>query len=259
MPPRRPQAPAGCNQPLQPDAPAAIGHDLRQSLQAATVQAHALALQAQQQGLADWVGLGQGMAQSLQHCGHLLEAVLAALPDSGHTPRHAPAQLAPDWQAIDLAGLLAAAQQAWQPVATQRGLWLRLQAPPDAGSTVQVVGDPLWLRRVLDNLLANALAHTAQGGVTLAWQAAGQAPGSGPVLSIVDTGPGLQPAAAPAPAGHGLGLLIVRRLCQQLGIALQLHNPPEGGTVARLAWPGASAPTSGAAAAAPSGSGRPGA
>lgn len=217
--------------------PAESGHDLRQSLQAAQLQAHALGLQARQQGHADWVAQAESMAQALLHCGQLLDSLLASLADGSHRPTTDLPPPAPDWQAIDLGRLLDELLHAWQAAAAQRGLWLRLDCParPPA-SPARLMGDALWLRRVLDNLVANALAHTPQGGVTVAWQAGSGPGGAGTVLTVADTGPGLG-QATPPPAGHGLGLLIVRRLCPLLGVSLSLHDGPAGGTVARLAWP----------------------
>ena len=265
MPRRR--RPAAAQPP--PSAALACGHDLRQSLQAARVQAHALGVQARQQGQAPWGALAEAMDQSLAHCSQLLDGLLASLGDIPQRQQQPAVPPLPGpalvFQPIDLAALLDALLLAWQAVAAQQGLWLRLACPPrppapDAGP----VADALRLRRVLDNLLANALAHTRQGGVTVAWQAATGPAGAGTVLTVSDTGPGLGQPGAPTLAGHGLGLLIVRQLCGQMAIDVHLDAAPGGGTVARLAWPAASptvgpAPTSGAAAAWPSGSGRPGA
>lgn len=220
------------------------GHDLRQSLQAATVQAHALALQAQQQARPDWALMGQQMAQALQHCHALLEALLASLQD--RPPAPAATAPTPDWQDVDLGPLLDAVLLAWQPVAAQRGLHLGLQRPATA---TRVRTDALLLRRVLDNLVGNALAHTPAGGVTLQlWPAADPAI-NGPVLIVSDTGPGLAigaggksgSARAASATGHGLGLLIVQSLCGLLGIRVGWHPGDGSGTVARLAWPAAPA------------------
>lgn len=214
---------------------AEAGHDLRQSLQAATLQAHALVLQARQQALPAWAQLGAQMAESLQHCHRLLDSLLAGYPPGGLAP-------SPDWQRVDLGPLLEALRRAWQPVADQRGLHLSLQQPSPSPA---VHSDALLLRRVLDNLVGNALAHTANGRVALHLQAAANPQLAGPMLTVADTGPGLgfdatldasrRPASA---AGHGLGLLIVRGLCAQLGIAFDLQPGPAGaGTLATLTWP----------------------
>lgn len=231
--------PAGADAPVLPADrwAAATGHDLRQSLQAATLQAHALVLQARQQAQPGWAQLGVQMAESLQHCQRLLDDLLAGLAQVPPTQPQAVAPQ-PDWQAVDLGPMLDTLLRAWQPVADQRGLRLSLHRPEPAPS---VRSDALLLRRVLDNLVGNALANTDAGGVVLqVLPAADDAPG-GLVLSISDSGTGL-PADRPGRPGHGLGLLIVRSLCAQLGIGFDLQGPAGGGTLARLTWPADAAP-----------------
>ena len=222
---------------------AATGHDLRQSLQAATVQAHALVLQARQQAQPGWAQLSAQMAESLQHCQRLLENLLAGLAP---LPQSLPQTVAPppDWQTVDLGAVLDAVLQAWQPAAAQRGLRLTLQRPEPAP---WVHSDALLLRRVLDNLVGNALAYTDAGGVALQLQLLPAADNGlgGLLLTVSDSGAGL-PADRPGlprnAAGHGLGLMIARGLCAQLGIRFDLQGPAGAGTVARLAWPAVAAP-----------------
>ena len=222
---------------------AATGHDLRQSLQAATVQAHALVLQARQQAQPGWAQLGAQMAESLQYCQRLLESLLAGLAP---LPQSLPQAVAPppDWQTVDLGAVLDAVLRAWQPVADQRGLRLTLQRPEPAP---RVLSDALLLRRVLDNLVGNALAYTDAGGVALQLQLQPAADNGlgGLLLTVSDSGAGL-PAGLPGrprhAAGHGLGLMIVRGLCAQLGIGFDLQSPAGAGTLARLAWPAVAAP-----------------
>ena len=242
----RPALPPG---PAPGDAPgppadrwaAAAGHDLRQSLQAATVQAHALVLQARQQAQPGWAQLGAQMAESLQHCQRLLDKLLASLAPAPLSLQQSVAP-PPDWQAVDLGALLDALLRAWQPTADQRGLSLTLQRPDPAPS---VLSDALLLRRVLDNLVGNALAYTEAGGVALALLPAADSGLGGLLLTVSDSGAGLpadrpgRPRGAP---GHGLGLMIVRSLCAQLGIGFELQDQAGAGTVARLAWPAVAAP-----------------
>jgi signal transduction histidine kinase len=110
---------------------------------------------------------------------------------------------------------------------------------------------PADLRSLVDNLLDNALRYTPAGGtVELRLHAP---PGAGPVLDIVDSGPGLPPAlrervfdrffrlpGAPA-GGSGLGLAIARAAGARHGLRIELLGREDGasGLLARLHLGGA--------------------
>jgi signal transduction histidine kinase len=106
--------------------------------------------------------------------------------------------------------------------------------------------DPLPLRRLLGNLVDNALRHAGHAHVRLVPQ-----PGQLEIL-VEDRGPGIPPdrlAAVMQPfvrvddsrrlatGGTGLGLYIAGELAGRLGGSLQLHNRPGGGLQARLVLP----------------------
>ena len=105
-----------------------------------------------------------------------------------------------------------------------------------------VTTDPALLRRLVGNLLANASRYTHEGSVTL--EAVPSIDGRIEV-SISDTGIGIEEKdqarvfdefvqlANPARArdkGVGLGLSIVKRICELLGLELQLVSTPGRGT-----------------------------
>lgn len=105
---------------------------------------------------------------------------------------------------------------------------------------------PQALRRVLDNLIGNALRYGGAAEVTLA------AAEGGWLICIADRGPGIPDellAAVFEPffrvegsrnrdtGGTGLGLYIASDLTRLLGGRLSLHNRPEGGLSARLWLP----------------------
>jgi len=114
----------------------------------------------------------------------------------------------------------------------------------------RVPADPLALRRVLENLVSNALdslAGRSDGVVTLASEALGE-PGAPTAvrLSVADNGPGMTRAEldrafddfhTTKPGGTGLGLSIVRRLVLDLGGALRIETVPGSGTRAILELP----------------------
>jgi signal transduction histidine kinase len=148
-----------------------------------------------------------------------------------------------------------------------RGLFLKLEGP----TSLPVVGDRIKVQRIVQNLVLNALKATSEGGVTLAWAAPTTEADPRWMLTVQDTGPGFKGAHAtpltraledateqahdeegtaatpqargptPAPkaveAGEGIGLSIVKRLCELLGAAIELESGPECGTVFRLRFP----------------------
>ncbi len=121
----------------------------------------------------------------------------------------------------------------------------------DLGATSQaapvVAGDPQQLAMLLDNLVENALRHTARGGrVDVAALREGDAPG----LAVTDSGTGIPPAerervfdrfyrgANAAGYGSGLGLAIVRAVAQRHGARVGLADAPGRGLQVTVLFPG---------------------
>jgi signal transduction histidine kinase/CheY-like chemotaxis protein len=115
------------------------------------------------------------------------------------------------------------------PMAAKRGLSLKIRP-----SSLAVISDPLMLRRILQNLLTNALRYTQHGGVLMGCRRK-----DGEVrIQVHDTGPGIPEAQRQAifqefqrgeantgdGAGFGLGLSIVRRFATVLGHDVQLSS-----------------------------------
>ncbi|GIW41501.1 MAG: hypothetical protein KatS3mg076_2078 [Candidatus Binatia bacterium] len=111
-------------------------------------------------------------------------------------------------------------------------------SPPDEGVAV---GDPAVLRRVLINLLSNAVRYTPSGKISLR---AVLGPTS-LAVSVSDTGIGIPPsmrerifeeavrldeARKLAPLGSGLGLATVKRLVEESGGAVRVSGTATGGT-----------------------------
>ncbi|UCF68139.1 MAG: HAMP domain-containing protein [Acidobacteriota bacterium] len=98
--------------------------------------------------------------------------------------------------------------------------------------------DPEAMRRVVINLLENAVVAAADGGtisVRTFWHSAHQTV----VLEVADTGPGIPaadrsrlflPSFTRRPGGTGLGLAIVHRIVTEHGGWVRAEENPEGGT-----------------------------
>lgn len=117
------------------------------------------------------------------------------------------------------------------------------------------LADPVVLRRVLENLVGNALESLdgrADGSVTLATEAVpgggGSAAGSRVRIVVADTGRGMTPEQldrafddfyTTKPGGSGLGLSIVRRLLQDLEGSLRVETAPGAGSTFVVELPAA--------------------
>jgi two-component system osmolarity sensor histidine kinase EnvZ len=138
-----------------------------------------------------------------------------------------------------------------QPEPLALGPWLRELAEAagiDAACVVERTAslDTGALRRVLTNLIENALRHAPGARPELACSAQD----GGLLIQVLDRGPGI-PAAdrervfepfvrldtARSGGGSGLGLAIVRGICRSHGWRIELQNRPGGGTVAGLFIP----------------------
>ncbi len=121
--------------------------------------------------------------------------------------------------------------------------------------TTRVHVDRGELRRVLINLVSNALEAMGRGGVLSARirrVASAQAGSPGKVeISVLDTGVGIstevrkrlfEPYFTTRTGGTGLGLAIARRLVEEMAGEIEILPGPDGrGTLARLVLPEGSA------------------
>lgn len=145
--------------------------------------------------------------------------------------------------AVPLTRVLLHIDNEFAQVAEARGLDLRLSAPD-----VWVRSDPALLKRILQNLVANALAHTERGGVLVGVRVREEAV----LLEVWDTGVGIAAAHLPRifdefyqvgnhmrdrRKGMGLGLAIVRRLADLLNHRLEVSSQVDRGTRFRLHLP----------------------
>jgi signal transduction histidine kinase len=140
---------------------------------------------------------------------------------------------------VDLYQMLYELDLHYRPLAQAKGLELRMHAAPGC-----VMSDGILLRRIVGNLISNAIKYTQQGGVLVAWRphcTQGR-------IEVWDTGLGIDPAhqrdvfrefyKVPGHPGtedgFGLGLHIVARLSTILGHPVALASRPGRGTVFRV-------------------------
>jgi signal transduction histidine kinase len=104
--------------------------------------------------------------------------------------------------------------------------------------------DPVRIREVLSNLVANALRHTPAGGTI---EVGGSSSPASVVLVVRDTGPGINAELLPhvfdrfvkgaGSRGSGLGLAIARGLVEAHGGTITIDSPAGVGTTFRVELP----------------------
>ncbi len=206
---------------------ASAAHDIRQPV-------HALRL------YADWLGsepeLAHEIAPKIVESTKAVNALFDSLFD---LVRLDSGKIRLNIEAVDLRKLLHDIELQYKPLAQAKGLRFRVHVVPGT-----VVSDPILLRRIVGNLVSNAVKYTNRGGVLLA----SRARRTGRCIEVWDTGVGIAPVHqreifrefykvpghAGTEEGFGLGLYIVARLADILGHPLSLASRPGRGTVFRL-------------------------
>lgn len=196
-----------------------VTHDLLQPLNAARLTLSTLSEM-------DIPGQGAALIGQVDRSLLTLEDLLRTLLDISKLDAGV---LKPDIRPVTVASLFEPLCQEFAPVAAKRGIALRILPSPYA-----VVSDPLMMRRILQNLLSNALRYTQKGGVLMGCRLRGDQL----CIQVHDTGPGIPEAQQQAifvefqrgessdgdQAGFGLGLSIVHRFATELGHDIQLTS-----------------------------------
>jgi protein-histidine pros-kinase len=196
---------------------AAISHDLRTPLTRMRLRLETGEVEAR---------VRERCIDDLREMNHLVESVIEVFR---------PGETAP-LQRVDLSAL---AQSAVDDLA-ETGAAVSFEGPPAV-----VTADPLALRRVVDNLVGNALRYAGNARVRVDL-AAGMTR-----LIVEDDGPGIPEAELALvrqpfrrvegsrnreTGGTGLGLYIAQQLVRRQGAVLVLGNRPEGGLRAEVVF-----------------------
>lgn len=177
-------------------------------------------------------------------------------------------------QTFDAGTLLQSLCATLEPRSAQKGLSLKGEGP----ASLMVEGDAAKIRRIFQNLALNALKYTERGEIIIRWGPTQETDIDRWRFSIQDTGPGMpgmpggpladglreataaarkteifagSPDVEPVPdvsslpssppfqkPGEGIGLLIVKRLCELLQASLEIASEPGQGTIVQVVLPG---------------------
>lgn len=204
---------------------AAASHDLLQPLSAAKLYVAAVSESGES---GETVQAAEKALSALGSVENIIDALLdISKLDSGAASL--------DITAVSVRQLLTALRDEFAPMAALKGLDLRVV--PTTGS---VASDPGFLRRILQNLIANAIRYTTTGRVLVGTRRQG----SSLRFEVWDTGPGIAEADqerifreferldrnSSVNEGLGLGLAIVERACDQLRHPLGVQSTVGQGT-----------------------------
>lgn len=204
---------------------AAASHDLLQPLSAAKLFISSIAGE----------GLDRGAQVALEKAQNALMSVEGLLDALLDISKLESGKAAVSVGAVSLDRLLRTMAEEFAPMAAAKGLGLTV-----VPCSATVESDPAYLRRILQNLIGNAIRYTTRGRVLVGVRRRG-----GVVrLEVWDTGPGIPEdaqndifkefhrlnARASASEGMGLGLAIVERACALLGHPLGLNSEVGRGT-----------------------------
>lgn len=213
---------------------AAVSHDLRQPLHALDLFHGSLASRLNDDGQRELLDLARNASHSLgEMLGELMDI---ARFDAGKV--EVSRKIAP------LAPMVRECVEELRPLAGEKGLDLRLRLP-ERGC---VDTDPVLFKRILRNLLTNAIRHTETGGILVGTRRRGEMLR----IEVHDTGPGIPEDSLPhifdefyqvnnperdREKGLGLGLSIVRRVAGMLGHGIDVRSRPGRGSCFAVSLP----------------------
>jgi signal transduction histidine kinase/ActR/RegA family two-component response regulator len=223
---------------------AMVSHELRTPISAIVASAHDLEATAS-------AGVARSNAQLIVNACGMLRTLLNDLLDFSKIEA---GKMSVETIAYDPRTLVFETLKLWRAEARKKGVRLRLTG--GRALPAWVMGDPMRLRQILNNLLSNAAKFTDCGAITLAIKAK---PDGAMLFRVTDTGPGmsadqlgrlftpfdqLSADAARMHGGTGLGLSISRNLARLMqGDLSAASRPGEGASFTlRLPLPAVAAP-----------------
>ena len=212
---------------------AAAGHDILQPLNAARLYSSALV---ERLGNSDNNG---ALVSNIDSALESVEAILGAVLDISRLDTGA---MKPRFSSVSLNDLLKRIETDYAPMAREKNL--KFVVMP---TSLTVRSDANLLRRLVQNLVSNAIKYTIDGKVLVG----ARRKGNQVVIEVFDSGIGIPPSkfrtvfkefarldeGAKTAAGLGLGLSIVDRISRVLNHPVQLSSAPGRGTRFKVQMP----------------------
>lgn len=210
-----------------------MSHELRTPL--TSMMAHAAILAKKLDG--DLISSVEAIKRGGNRLTETLNSVLTLAQLEGKALEPAP-------EDIDLVEVVTEAVESFRVRADHKNLELRADITSE---TMPMHCDPRCLRRILHNLIGNAIKFTEQGEVIVSLAA-----DNGLILRVQDTGPGIAPdfleevfdeftqescGLTRTHEGSGLGLAITKRLVEALGGCIEVQSQKGEGTVFTVRLP----------------------
>jgi signal transduction histidine kinase len=137
---------------------------------------------------------------------------------------------------VVLADCIAEAAEPYRTEIARKGLWFEVAVPPDTVLELNYQA----LRLVLTNLIRNAVHYTERGFVKVGYASR--------CVTVADSGRGISQEHLPriferffgneyAAGGMGLGLSIVKGVCDHYGWKIEVDSAPAQGSVFNIAFP----------------------
>lgn len=215
-----------------------LAHDLRTPINNLMVQTQ-VAL-AQSRSTEDYESLLASNVEEYERLARMLDSMLflARVDD---------AQLKIDWRELDARLELSRIAEYFEGVAEDAGVRIEIEA---AG---MVSADPMLFRRAVNNLVANAIRYTPEGGVIrMTAQVDRDRDRDGAAICVINPGPGIAPEIIPrlfdrffrgdparrnTSSSTGLGLAIVQSIMSLHGGQVEVESTPHQTTTFRLLFP----------------------
>ena len=226
---------------------AAAGHDILQPLNAARLYSSALV---------ERLGQAENNAVLVRNIDSALESVETILGAVLDISRLDTGAMKPRLASVPLSDLLSRIETDFAPIAREKKLKLVIMP-----TSLSVRSDPALLRRLIQNLVSNAIKYTISGKVLVG----ARRRGSKVVIQVMDSGIGIPSSkfrtifkefarldeGARTASGLGLGLSIVDRIARVLNHGVEVRSQLGRGTDFRVTLPLARAMPAASPAAAP--------